>query len=667
MCGFIGFYNKNGVGETEQNDAAAMSHAIRHRGPDLDRAYGDGRAHFAFRRLSIIDLEGGSQPFVSEDGRYFAVYNGEVYNYLELRDELISRGTVFRTRSEIETIVALYAAYGASFINRLRGMFAFLLYDSETGVLMAGRDPFGIKPLYYRETADGYVFASEMKAYLFDSGYDGFKVDPALLQHYLTFQYVTEPDTLTGDIRILPKGSYMLCDGEHTEINAYYRPVFAPAKGSYAEKKLRLREAVENSVASHMLSDVPLGSFLSSGVDSAVITAVASKLSPGIKAFTVGFDVPGYSELEDAAAISAHLDIDHVKLACTLQDFTDSYEKVIYHLDSPVGDPSVVAIYLISQEAARHVKVILSGEGSDELFGGYRQYAHRAGLRPAGEAAGLPQNAAGRIRARAAAVGQGPRLPAARADAGGAALRGQLVRVRRAFQAPRAQDLRPVRAFHRPHEGHLRAGGRLRHAAEDAVLRPEHLAALRHPRQGRPPEHGARARGAGALSRQGGLQGRPLPVRPRQALARHDQIHPGATPSPTCSTARRWSARKKATPFPSASGCGTSCTTGRRSACPKTPPSSTSTPPKRCGCSSCTARARATTTTIYGCFCRSSPGTASISPTPKTPNGASRRASCERNSKKLQKRLAKTKKACYNGLKKRSSAARHERFYTKNR
>ena len=375
MCGFIGFYNKNGVGETEQNDAAAMSHAIRHRGPDLDRAYGNGRAHFAFRRLSIIDLEGGSQPFVSEDGRYFAVYNGEVYNYLELRDELISRGTVFRTRSEIETIVALYAAYGASFINRLRGMFAFLLYDSETGVLMAGRDPFGIKPLYYRETADGYVFASEMKAYLFDSGYDGFKVDPALLQHYLTFQYVTEPDTLAGDIRILPKGSYMLCDGEHTEINAYYRPVFAPAKGSYAEKKLRLREAVENSVASHMLSDVPLGSFLSSGVDSAVITAVASKLSPGIKAFTVGFDVPGYSELEDAAAISAHLDIDHVKLACTLQDFTDSYEKVIYHLDSPVGDPSVVAIYLISQEAARHVKVILSGEGSDELFGGYRQYA----------------------------------------------------------------------------------------------------------------------------------------------------------------------------------------------------------------------------------------------------------------------------------------------------
>ncbi len=375
MCGFIGIYNKNGVSGTGKADAAAMSHAIRHRGPDLDRAYGEGRAYFAFRRLSIIDLEGGAQPFVSDDGRYFAVYNGEVYNYLELREELVSRGVAFRTRSEIETLVALYENHGPSFINRLRGMFAFLIYDNKTGVLMAGRDPFGIKPLYYRETADGHVFASEMKAFLFDSGYDGFKVDPTLLQHYLTFQYVTEPDTITGDIRILPKGSYMLCDGEHTETECYYRPVFAPAKGSYAEKKLRLREAVERSVESHMLSDVPLGSFLSSGVDSAVITAVASKLSPGIKAFTVGFDVPGYSELEDAAAISAHLDIDHIKLQCTLKDFTDSYEKVIYHLDSPVGDPSVVAIYLISQEAARHVKVILSGEGSDELFGGYRQYA----------------------------------------------------------------------------------------------------------------------------------------------------------------------------------------------------------------------------------------------------------------------------------------------------
>lgn len=375
MCGFIGFYDKNGINDRERGDAKEMSHAIRHRGPDLDKGHEEGRALFAFRRLSIIDLEGGSQPFVSADGRYCAVYNGEVYNYLTLRGELAEKGVEFSTNSEIEVITVMYALYGPSFISRLRGMFAFLIYDRDTGTLMAGRDPFGIKPLYYRRTESGMIFASEMKAFLFDSSYPGFGVDRTMLQHYLTFQYVTEPDTITGDIKVLPKGCYMMLDGEKAEISSYYRPVFAPVKTAYTEKKLRLRKAVEDSVAAHMLSDVPLGSFLSSGIDSAIITAVASKLSPGIKAFTVGFDVRGYSELEDAAEISSHLDIDHVLLRCTLDDFVQNYEKVIYHLDSPVGDPSVVAIYLISREAAKHVKVILSGEGSDELFGGYRQYA----------------------------------------------------------------------------------------------------------------------------------------------------------------------------------------------------------------------------------------------------------------------------------------------------
>ena len=373
MCGIAGFIAGHGAANAAA--LAPMLARIAHRGPDGQGTFVEGPAALGHCRLAIIDLEGGAQPLYSEDKNLVVVFNGEIYNYRALTAELTALGHTFATRTDTEVLLHGWEQWGRELLPRLRGMFAFALWDRRAGVLFCARDMFGIKPLYYRETADGHVFASEMKAFLFDSGYDGFKVDPTLLQHYLTFQYVTEPDTITGDIRILPKGSYMLCDGEHTETECYYRPVFAPAKGSYAEKKLRLREAVERSVESHMLSDVPLGSFLSSGVDSAVITAVASKLSPGIKAFTVGFDVPGYSELEDAAAISAHLDIDHIKLQCTLKDFTDSYEKVIYHLDSPVGDPSVVAIYLISQEAARHVKVILSGEGSDELFGGYRQYA----------------------------------------------------------------------------------------------------------------------------------------------------------------------------------------------------------------------------------------------------------------------------------------------------
>ena len=379
MCGFAGIYKKSGVSYNDRQDGRDMSFAVRHRGPDLDKAYENEKLFFAFRRLSIIDIEGGSQPFVSDDGRFCCVYNGEIYNYLELKSELEQKGHSFETNSEVEVMVRLYSIYGAGFISRLRGMFAFIIYDKLSDVLMAGRDPFGIKPLYYRNDNEGIVFCSEMKGFFFDSGYKGFGVDNRLLQHYMTFQYVPEPDTISGEISILPKGSYLFYSGKEdakTDIISYYKPVFSANRSStYEQRKRKLREAVENSVRYHMLSDVPLGSFLSSGVDSAIITAIASRIEPGIKAFTIGFDVKGYSELEDAEAISSHLDINHIKLQCSLKDFTDSFEKTIYHLDSPLADPSVVAIYLISREAAKHVKVILSGEGSDEMFGGYRQYA----------------------------------------------------------------------------------------------------------------------------------------------------------------------------------------------------------------------------------------------------------------------------------------------------
>ncbi len=374
MCGFAGIYKYSVLTEADIASVKKMSHAIRHRGPDDDGVFTSDKAAFGFRRLSIIDLAGGAQPYTERTGRYSVVYNGEIYNYLELKAELEQQGERFDGVSEVEVILRLYSLYGESFIGKLRGMFAFLIYDSEKKTLMAGRDPFGIKPLYYREDKDGVTFCSEMKGFFFDGGYDGFKVDRTLAQHYLTFQYVTEPDTVTGDIHILPKGSYMLIADGRTSIKSYWKPVFKPANTGYAAKKARLRKAVEESVAHHMLSDVPLGSFLSSGIDSAVITAVASKICPGIKAFTVGFNVRGFSELDDAATISKHLNVEHIKLECNIEDFKANYEKAVYHLDSPLADPSVIAIYLISREAARHVKVILSGEGSDELFAGYRIY-----------------------------------------------------------------------------------------------------------------------------------------------------------------------------------------------------------------------------------------------------------------------------------------------------
>ncbi len=375
MCGFAGIYKYDVVKPMDVSSVKAMAECISHRGPDDSGLFEGERAVFGFRRLSIIDLAGGAQPYTEKNGRYTVVYNGEIYNYLELKAQLEADGERFDGNSEVEVMLRLYSVYGAAFVEKLRGMFAFLIYDSEKHTLLAARDPFGIKPLYYRETENGKVFSSELKAYRYDEGYNGFKVDKTLLQHYLTFQYVTEPDTITGDISILPKGSYMLCNGKETEIHNYWKPIFRPnMQIGYGAKQKRLREAVEDSVAHHMLSDVPLGSFLSSGIDSAVITAVAAKLQPGIKAFTVGFNVRGYSEIADAAAISSHLDINHVKLECTLDDFVENFEKTVYHLDGPVGDPSVVAIYLISREAARHVKVILSGEGSDEIFAGYRIY-----------------------------------------------------------------------------------------------------------------------------------------------------------------------------------------------------------------------------------------------------------------------------------------------------
>jgi len=375
MCGFAGIYKYNVVTPADVESVKAMSRCISHRGPDDSGLFQGERAVFGFRRLSIIDLAGGAQPYTEKSGRYTVVYNGEIYNYLELKAQLEAEGQHFDGNSEVEVILRLYSLYGADFVEKLRGMFAFLIYDSKDHSLLAARDPFGIKPLYYRQTDNGIVFSGELKAYRYDSGYNGFKVDKTMAQHYLTFQYVTEPDTITGDIHILPKGSYMLCRGKQTDTRCYWRPVFRPnMQTGYAAKQKRLREAVEDSVAHHMLSDVPLGSFLSSGIDSAVITAVAAKLQPGIKAFTVGFNVRGYSEIADAAAISSHLDINHIKLECTIDDFVKNYEKTIYHLDGPVGDPSVVAIYLISREAARHVKVVLSGEGSDEIFAGYRIY-----------------------------------------------------------------------------------------------------------------------------------------------------------------------------------------------------------------------------------------------------------------------------------------------------
>lgn len=388
MCGFAVIYKKTEIDSKDKEALADMSNAIRHRGPDEDVIKIEKNIGFAFRRLSIIDLQSGSQPF-SIMGRYTGVYNGEVYNYRELREDLVQKGYTFKTNSEIEVILTLYHDMGPSFIKKLRGMFSFLIYDGKEDILMGGRDSFGIKPFYYSRTDNALVICSEMKGFAFSPGFKGFNVNKNNLQHYFTYQYVPEPDTISDNVKTLEAGHYFTCKqcGDLKPVK-YEDNIFTPNSSPYEKKMGKVREALESSVKYHMISDVPVGTFLSSGVDSAIITSLASKICPGIKAFTVAFNEKEYSETDDAAQIAEHIDVEHIKINGTPQDFMDAYESAIYYLDSPTADPSAIAIYIISREAAKHVKVVLSGEGADELFGGYTVY--RDGI-PTQKIYGLPR------------------------------------------------------------------------------------------------------------------------------------------------------------------------------------------------------------------------------------------------------------------------------------
>ncbi len=376
MCGFVGMFKNSSLTTEEEELVLKMSDVIDFRGPDECRSRFFDTAGVAFRRLSIIDLEFGSQPFeLSQD--YLGIFNGEIYNYREIRDVLISQGESFSTNSEIEVMLTLYKKEGESFINSLRGMFAFAIFDRKNKKLMLGRDPFGIKPLYYTEREGKLLFSSESKALYLDPAIDKTLIDRESLQHYFTYQFVPEPSTLNPDIKILPAGHYMTWSAEECEsrITKYYTPTFTPCREDDFERRVReIRETVESSVKYHMISDVDVGTFLSGGIDSAIITATASKLNPGIKAFTVAFGEKEYSEIDEASSIARHLDVEHIKLVAGLEDFKRAFDRVVYHLDFPTADPSTMAIYLICEEAARHLKVVLSGEGSDELFGGYRVY-----------------------------------------------------------------------------------------------------------------------------------------------------------------------------------------------------------------------------------------------------------------------------------------------------
>ncbi|TFV92100.1 asparagine synthase (glutamine-hydrolyzing) [Blastococcus sp. CT_GayMR20] len=382
MCGLLAYFSTDAdrVDDATVTGVKEAQHCMRHRGPDENEAWWDDRAVFGFNRLSFIDIEHSHQPMPYADGRYRIVFNGEIYNYLELRAELAAEGATFATEGDTEAIVAGYHHWGEDVVQRLRGMFAFLIWDTQQHTVFGARDPFGIKPLFTARLADGgLVFSSEKKAVLEMLG--GSKaaggVDPASLQHYLTLQYVPEPATLHRGIRRIESGTSFTVVGGELSTKRYFHPSFPIRPVAKNEEQAlydRIADVLDDSVRMHMRADVTVGSFLSGGIDSTAIAALAKRYNPNLLTFTTGFEREGFSEIDVAAESAAAIGVEHITKVVTPQEFADSIPLVVWYLDDPVADPALVPLYFIAREARKHVKVVLSGEGADELFGGYNIY-----------------------------------------------------------------------------------------------------------------------------------------------------------------------------------------------------------------------------------------------------------------------------------------------------
>ncbi len=368
MCGFAGF---TGQIEQQKEILNAMMNRIVHRGPDMSGSYiGDGIS-LGFRRLSIIDLsEAACQPLFNEDRSLSMVFNGEIYNFMDLREELLSRGHIFNTETDSEVIVHGYEEYGTELVNKLRGMYAFAIWDSKTKSLFAARDIFGIKPFYYTKTAQGeLIFGSEIKSFLEHPHFHKAVNREALLP-YLTFQYsATEMTFFEGTFKLLP-GHYLLWkDGEITTTR-YYNFDFCEEEDTLENYTDRLCTVIRDSVQAHRISDVPVGSFLSGGVDSSYITA---ELMPS-KTFSVGFASEKFNETDDARELSDILHIENYKKIISPEECFEAFSDIQYHMDEPQSNPSSVPLYFLAKLAKEHVTVVLSGEGADEIFAGYDWY-----------------------------------------------------------------------------------------------------------------------------------------------------------------------------------------------------------------------------------------------------------------------------------------------------
>ena len=388
VCGLIGFLSASGDAASSGPGVEAALSDMRHRGPDEGGVWHDADVAIGFRRLALIDLDHSHQPLPWLGGRYQLIFNGEIYNYLELRDRLARDfGATFETEGDGEAIVAGYHYLGDKIVRELRGMFAFLIWDSQERVLFGARDWFGIKPLYTMSDERGTFFASEKKSLLdLATPDEKHTVDVTAVQHYLTLQYVPEPASMHAAVRRVESGTHFtLRPGEPLRAHRYFHPDFAVRPVPEPDKLYRrIAEALEDSVEKHMRADpdVTVGSFLSGGIDSTAVAALAKRHKPDLLTFTTGFEREGYSEIDVAAESAAAIGVEHVTKVVTAEEMMQTLPLIVWYLDDPVADPALVPLYFIAREARKHVKVVLSGEGADELFGGYTIYKEPLSLKP---------------------------------------------------------------------------------------------------------------------------------------------------------------------------------------------------------------------------------------------------------------------------------------------
>lgn len=368
MCGFVGFTNNiRNTKEVLEN----MTETIRHRGPDSGGEYIDDKVALGFRRLSIIDLSMGSQPLYNEDKTIVLVFNGEIYNYQILREELIKAGHCFSTSTDSEVLIHGYEQWGKDMLNKLRGMFAFIIWDKNKDEIFGARDFFGIKPMYYAQMGGVFMFGSEIKSFL---KHPAFKkvLNETALENYLTFQYSPCPETFfKGVFRLLPAHYFIYKNGV-LKTERYWDISFsADEKPDLEQWVTMISDTFKNSVEAHKIADVEVGSFLSSGVDSSYVAAVANV----DKTFTVGFgEDERYNEIGYAKSFSEYIGKENISKVITAEEYWSEFPKIQYHMDEPLADPAAVALYFVCKLASERVKVVLSGEGADEIFGGYNIY-----------------------------------------------------------------------------------------------------------------------------------------------------------------------------------------------------------------------------------------------------------------------------------------------------